>query len=963
MDAESSSSLELPHLCRQFTISEIHSATQNFDKSLEIGRGGFGIVYKGTITNGVTRLVAAVKRLDSKSNQGAAEFWNEVQMLSKLRHCHLVSLIGYCNDGQEMILVYEYMPHGTLEDHLHRFQSPLPWVRRLKICIGAARGLDYLHNGTGIKHGVIHRDVKSSNILLDDSWAAKISDFGLSKLGPINQPSTYVNTFVKGTFGYLDPVYFATGRLTRKSDVYAFGVVLFEVLSGKQAVDKSLDEEHWGLVNWAQESVKEGRLKQIVDWYIRERILPKCLKEFAKLADRCLHSNPKQRPTMAEVVVCLESVLTLQEKANHTLQPSALRIFGNKVPKLLSWSNGEKSVGSKTSLELYFDSIGGENRILRRFEFGTINSATENFSENNKSSQWGDGSMYRGSLQNGQGVSIARHNSESGSQEYKNEAALLVKLEHENLLKLLGYCIEETQVFLVHEFALCKSLDHFLFDRGCTLLDWNKREKIILAVARVLVYLHQHDVVHNNVKPRNILLDESFHPKLSDFGLARFLPIKEVDCVQVDAIHQTNQLSTKDDVYGFGVLILEIMIGYNKDFFEGLQTAWRDWWSGKDGNIIDPRIQANSIITTRCILIGLLCISSDAADRPTMEEVVAMLTNKNLPIPKPFMPTWVTQNGRVGITRYLEVYFDSIGGENRILRRFEFRIINVATENFSENNKISRWGYHGFTVYKGTLQNGQEVSIARHNPKFGSQYYTNEVALLLKLEHENLLKLLGYSTEGLEVFLVYESAVCGSLDHMLFDRGCTLLDWNKRKKVILAVARVLVYLHQHDVIHGNVKPANILLDGSFDPKLSDFWHDNRLSTKDDVYGFGVLILEIMTGYNRHYFTAQRTLLRVWRDWWLGKDRNMIDRRIHAGLRITARFILIGLLCISNDVADRPTMEEVVAMLTNKTLPIPKLPMPTWIVDNVSDVADDTDDTTDALEILPSSDYDSEAVVS
>ncbi|CAI9287176.1 unnamed protein product [Lactuca saligna] len=669
MDAESSSSLELPHLCRQFTISEIHSATQNFDKSLEIGRGGFGIVYKGTITNGVTRLVAAIKRLDSKSNQGAAEFWNEVQMLSKLRHCHLVSLI-------------------------------------------------------------------------DDSWAAKISDFGLSKLGPINQPSTYVNTFVKGTFGYLDPDYFATGRLTRKSDVYAFGVVLFEALSGKQAVDKSLDEEHWGLVNWAQESIKE---------------------------DRCLHSNPKQRPTMAEVVVCLESVLTLQEKANHTLQPSALRIFGNKVPKLLSWSNGEKSVGSKTSLELYFDSIGGENRILRRFEFGTINSATENFSENNKSSQWEDGSMYRGSLQNGLEVSIARHNSESGSQEYKNEAALLVKLEHENLLKLLGYCIEETQVFLVYEFALCKSLDHFLFDRGCTLLDWNKREKVILAVARVLVYLHQHDVVHSNVKPRNILLDESFHPKLSDFGVARFLPIKEVDCVQVDAIHQANQLSTKDDVYGFGMLILEMMIGYNKDFFEGLQTAWRDWWSGKDGNIIDPRIQANSIITTRCILIGLMCISSDAADRPTMEEVVAMLTNRNLPIPKPFMPTWITQNGRVGITRYLEVYFDSIGGENRILHRFEFRIINVATENFSENNKISRWGYHGFTVYKGTLQNGQDVSIARHNPKFGSQYYTNEVALLLKLEHENLLKLLGYSTGELEVFLVYEFAVCGSLDHMLFD--------------------------------------------------------------------------------------------------------------------------------------------------------------------------------------------------
>ncbi|CAH1426263.1 unnamed protein product [Lactuca virosa] len=653
MDAESSSSLELPHQCRQFTISEIHSATQNFDYSLVIGRGGFGIVYKGTITNGETHLVAAIKRLDSTSNQGAAEFWNEVQMLSKLRHCHLVSLIGYCNDGQEMILVYEYMPHGTLEDHLHKFQSPLPWVRRLKICIGAARGLDYLHNGTGIKHGIIHRDVKSSNILLDDSWAAKVSDFGLSKLGPINQPSTYVNTFVKGTFGYLDPDYYASGRLTRKSDVYAFGVVLFEVLSGKQAVDSSLDEEHWGLVNWAQESMKEGRLKQIVEYSIRGRILPKCLKDFGRIADRCLHSNPKQRPTMAEVVFCLESILALQEKANHTLQPSGLGIFGNKVSGLLSWSNGEKSGWSKRSLELFFDTIGVGNKILRRFEFGTINVATENFSEDNKISRWGDGFMYKGRLKNGQGVSIARHDFDSRFQDFKILVALLVKLEHENLLQLLGYSVEGTQVFLVYEFSLYESLDRVLFDPEGILLDWNKRKTIILAVARLLLYLHQNDVIHGNVTLGIILLDESFDPKISDFGLVRSLLVDEINCVEVNPIretflyitpevHQSNRVSTKADVYKFGVLILETMTGRNIRRLTR-KTVWKDWWEGKSHYIIDHRIHANFSVTARFILIGLLCIAK-VANRPTMEEVVAMLTNKNLPIGKLPMPTWIIEN-------------------------------------------------------------------------------------------------------------------------------------------------------------------------------------------------------------------------------------------------------------------------------------------------------------------------------
>nr|XP_043634063.1 uncharacterized protein LOC122605220 isoform X2 [Erigeron canadensis] len=284
--------------------------------------GGFGKVYKGEVIVGASHVAAAIKRLDLMSDQGGTEFWAEVEILSKLRHSHLVSLIGYCNHEREMILVYEYMSNGTLEAHLHKLRTRLSWIDRLKICIGAARGLDYLHTGTGIEFGVIHRDVKSSNILLHESWAAKISDFGLSKIGPTNQPRTYVNTCVKGTFGYLDPNYFATGKLTRKSDVYAFGVILFEVLCQKGPVDRSLE---FGLAAWAKESIKEGNLKNIVDSDIRNEISPKCLKGFAKIAERCLEYHPKHRPTMTEVIFNLESILHSQ------VQTPGKSLFTRKV--------------------------------------------------------------------------------------------------------------------------------------------------------------------------------------------------------------------------------------------------------------------------------------------------------------------------------------------------------------------------------------------------------------------------------------------------------------------------------------------------------------------------------------------------------------------------------------------------------------------------------------------------------
>ncbi|KAJ9558727.1 hypothetical protein OSB04_013341 [Centaurea solstitialis] len=1009
---------ELIHL--KIPLQAIMNSTQDFNEANFIGKGGYGRVYKGTLSwGGYQDMLVAVKRLDVTGFQGNKEFYTELLMLSQYRHENIITLVGFCDDGKEMILVYEYVTHGSLDTYLSDPSKlgQLSWEKRLDICVGVASALDYLHNHVAAQHRIIHRDIKSANILLDENWNAKLSDFGLSKICLANQQNTFVVTNLAGTHGYCDPQYQRTGALE-------------VIMMDSHVVPSSLSSEIAPILDLANEvEPSNPRVAYLCRFYAFEKAekldptssghgvheFKTTLRNHLEIPLHSIYLNSREHelPTLYSLQ---EPEATLSGKFKRSdaremqsfyrhyhrkyfSKPAKCRCFSGPVIIFPSWfcvnllifpfliapftSNVSahltrvyqtacavsilfevlKAVNLTQSVEVDREILEAETRIFDitdlyapyeplqlepdssdqvmlsdpevkqldhlKIPLHTIQNCTQDFDERKFIGKGGYGRVYKGVLswENyvNQPVAVKRLDVTGfqGNKEFYTEVMMLSHYQHENIITLIGFCDDSKEMILVYEYASHGSLDTYLNDATMPgRLSWTQLLKICVGVASALEYLHNHTatshrIIHRDIKSANILLDENWHPKLSDFGLSR--------------IGLANQQNT---------LVITNLAG--------------------TPGYCDPQYERTE--------------KNDLQ----LPEVVLQLKQAKEIQPSRFLSSNQTNClGKGGYRRVYKGNHSSTCYKNRSLSRYErtdqtekmeklnhlkipLEAIKDSTQDFNETNFLGKGGYG--KVYKGILSwadyQNLPVAIKRLDVTGfqGQKEFYTEVLMLSQYRHENIVTLIGFCDDSKEMILVYEFASRGSLDTYLSDPAkLEQLSWEKRLDICVGVASALDYLHnqvaaQHRIIHRDIKSANVLLDENWNVKLSDFglskiglanqqntfvitnlagthgycdpqYEKTGILTKEsDVYSFGVVLFEVLCGRlacDFKYHDERRFLHHLARKCYIkGELYSIIDRRIreHIEPETLSMFSDIAYQCLQETREERPTIAKVVIQL-------------------------------------------------
>ncbi|XP_021719463.1 cysteine-rich receptor-like protein kinase 10 [Chenopodium quinoa] len=903
----------------QFDLESIKVATNNFSEDNWLGRGGFGIVYKGKLPDGKE---VAVKRLVTKDlgRGGDEQFKNEILILAKLQHRNLVTLLGFCLEEDEMLLIYEFLPNNSLDKFIfdsskrHTF---IRWETRFKIINGIVRGLIYLHEQSRLR--IIHRDLKAGNVLLDEEFNPKISDFGMARLFNIDQTQSVASKIV-GTFGYMAPEYVLQGQVSMKSDVYSFGVQVLETISGQKISSFRSEDNLETLLEFVWRNWIEGTAWNVVDPVLSNAHGTEILR-CIHVGLLCVQQNPKDRPTMPLVDLMLRSdPISLPVPSKPAFFDRG-NMLDNAPPQGILWLSISLTSAQNAGVDL------------------------ARFSCNDTLGTYNETSAYAANL--------------------KTLLTSLITNSQENC-GFHNLTAGDTSNDTVNVIALCRG---DLKSSDCTACLVNAARRIQVDCPNNFEAIGWYNDCMLRYSPRSI------------FGTMEPLPGDGLNSVG----------NTSDPVRfqeTLGTLLRSLQAtavagNYLKKYGQG---------SAKLNPLYEvfAYVQCTPDLSkqdcSRCIEITLNFLASCCADklwsiilRPNCilrfgnYEFYTPTYDKCSSLPHPSSPPSLDNASSPS-----QVVQDS---DNGGALQFSLETIKQATCNFSDANKLGEGGFG--SVYKGELSNGQQVAVKRlsKDKKSGQGHdeFTNEVHLLAKLQHRNLVRLLGFCLESDESLLVYEFMSNTSLEKFLFDQTRRkYLDWDTRFKIIMGIARGILYLHEDSrlkIIHRDLKASNVLLDEEMNPKIADFGmarlikldqtHASTikvvgtygyiapeyamsgvLSVRCDVYSFGVILLEIISGqsnlFNQH-LGGDSLLSRARRLWSTGAVMEIVDPELGTNYsrNDVMRCIQVGLHCVEEDAPSRPTMASVVVMLSSNSTDFP----PSTASTSSSTIDDDQDRNT------------------
>ncbi|VAH99828.1 unnamed protein product [Triticum turgidum subsp. durum] len=598
----------------EFTVGFLNSITDNFSEERIIGRGRHGLVYKGVQDNGVC---IAVKKLHLMSGLDDEEFKNEFNNLMRVGHQNTIPLVGYCHhiaqvlvehNGkhvsarvEERYLCSEYMEGGNLDKHLSNEPCALAWHTCYKIIRGVCEGLHYLHKG--VEYPIYHLELKPTKILLDKDMMPKIGGFGFSRL--FDTTETFNTSEVARTSVYMPPEYISKWQITPKFDVFSLGIIILQIMAGKESYTKYADippkefiEHVYGFwVNRMQGTISKHTSREV--------------RTCIEIALKCVESSQVKRPTINQIIQRL-----------------------NKID----------IVECSSIDELY---------RTREFAFEFLERITNDFSDQNKVGSGGYGDVYKGMLDNGEEIAVKKlHQLGIDDEQFKNEVNNLMRVQHENIVRLVGYCYHTSQIFVeykgkhvsasVVERAICfeymqgGSLHDQLSAESCK-LDWDKCYKIIRGICEGLHYLHNAvpPIYHLDLKPGNILLDKDMVAKIGDFGLSRLFDSAQTYMTASRDLKGTvgymppeyiegQKISPKFDVFSLGVIIIKMMAGKEASYAHTCREEFIEHVQVR----LQATMRSHLLEEVRtCIEIALKCVEDNRIRRPTIAQIVNELSN------------------------------------------------------------------------------------------------------------------------------------------------------------------------------------------------------------------------------------------------------------------------------------------------------------------------------------------------